>query len=146
MGNGDFKAEVKLKNQKVKFEGISLLNPTRHIDFDYAKPMGDDEGFRGLELLLLSFGGCVSTTIVFLIRRQGKEINSFKMNLEGVKKENPLSIEKINFEVEIDSEEITEEDIQVIAKQTEALSPVWNMIKGNCIVQGNYILRNKEAK
>lgn len=141
MSNSNFKAGIALKNQKLKFKGVSESNSTRSIAFDYSEPLGDGDGFRGLELLLLSFGGCVSTAIVFLLRRQGKNIDTFKMNLEGVKKENPLSIEKILFEIEIASDNISTENMQVVIKNAEAVSPVWNMIKGNTKVEGSFILK-----
>lgn len=146
MNNGNFKAEVTLKNQKVKFEGISENNPNRVVEFDYLKPIGDEEGFRGLELMLVTFGGCVSTTMVFLLRKMGKIIETFKLRLEGEKQENPVSLKKITFEARIGADNITTNEIQEMLKMTEKLSPVWNMVKGNVEVIGNAsILSNEEC-
>lgn len=146
MNNGNFKAEVTLKNQKVKFEGISDNNPNRVVEFDYLKPIGDEEGFRGLELMLVTFGGCVSTTIVFLLRKMGKTIETFKLQLEGEKQENPVSLKKITFEVIMVADNITTNEMQEVLKMTEKLSPVWNMVKGNVEVISNVsIQRNEEC-
>jgi uncharacterized OsmC-like protein len=70
-------------NQKVHFEAISDRNPGRVIPFDYAPPVGDGDGFAGLELLLASFAGCVSTTIVFLLGRMGKQVSSYDARAEA---------------------------------------------------------------
>ena len=49
---------VHLANEKVQFIGVSASNPDRFITFDYKPPIGDGKGFNGLELLLMSLGGC----------------------------------------------------------------------------------------
>jgi Predicted redox protein, regulator of disulfide bond formation len=144
MNNDNFKAEVTLKNQRVKFEGISENNPERMVEFDYLKPIGDGEGFRGLELMLVTFGGCVSTTIVFLLRKMEKSIETFKLQLEGEKQENPLSLKKITFKVKIVSDNITNDEMQEVLRKAAVLSPVWNMVKGNVEVIGNVSIQRKE--
>lgn len=143
MKSENFMAEVTLKNQKFKLEGISESNSSRPIEFDFSKPLGDDDGYKGLELLLLAFGGCVSTTMIFLLRKQEKKIESFKLKLEGVKRQNPVSIEKIIFKAVIVSDNISDEDMQILLKKAEKICPVWNMIKGNTEVVGEYNLVNK---
>ena len=65
----DLNVEITRTNRKVHFEGVSDANPERRIPFDFAPPLGDGNGFAGLELLLMSFAGCVSTTVVFLLGR-----------------------------------------------------------------------------
>ena len=65
---------LRLVNDKVQFLGVSEENLARPIQFDYAPPVGDGDGYKGIELLMLSFAGCVSTAIVFLLRKKSKNI------------------------------------------------------------------------
>ena len=104
--------EIKRTNQKVHFEGISEANPNISIPFDYAPPLGDGNGFAGLELLLMSFTGCVSTAIVFLLGKSGKHILSYTARAEGIRREHPLSLCKICFHICIESADITDTDME----------------------------------
>jgi len=69
------KVAVRLINQKVKFTGVSNANPDQPITFDYKPPIGDGEGYNGLELLLMSLSGCSATAIVYLLRKMGKTVS-----------------------------------------------------------------------
>ena len=69
--------KVKRTDNQVHFEGVSDTNTGIVIPFDYAPPLGNGHGFAGLEILLISFVGCVSTTVVFLLGRLGKHISSY---------------------------------------------------------------------
>ena len=126
--------EIKRTNQKVHFEGVSADNPGISIPFDFTPPLGDGQGFAGLELLLMSFAGCVSTAIVFLLGRSGKHIASYAATAEGVRREQPLSLSEIHFHVGIASEDITNGDMESVIQQAEAISPVWLAIKNNVAV------------
>ena len=131
MNSNQFEVTVNLTNQKVQFVGVSMSNPDRPIAFDYLPPLGDGQGYRGLELLLMSFTGCVSTAIVYLLRKMGRTISGFKVNAKGIRREQPLSIERICLEVILESKDVQDLDIQSAIKQAEELSPVWTMLKNN---------------
>lgn len=124
-----------LKNQKVQFEGISADNPTRPIAFDYVPPAGDGQGYKGLELLLMSFSGCVSTAIVFLLRKGGKSITSYKMEVNGIRREQPLSLERIEAHVVITSPDIEDADMEAVLQKASAISPVWLSLNPNIAVE-----------
>ncbi len=129
---------VSLTNQKVQFTGVSKSNPDHPIAFDYLPPLGDGQGYRGLELLLMSFAGCVSTAIVALLRRMGKNISGFKMNAKGINRTQPLSLQKICMEVILESTDAEDADIQNAIKQAEEISPVWLALKNNVEVSTEY--------
>ena len=131
---------LELKNEKVKFEGVSKSNPEKSITFDYLPPLGDSEGFLGLDVLVMSFAGCVSTAIVALLRKMGKTILEYKMNVTGIKRESPLALEKVCFEIIVKSPDIIEEDIKKVIKIAEGISPVWLAVKNNVEVTYNYQL------
>lgn len=132
--------EIKRTNQKIHFEGVSAFNPDITIPFDYAPPLGDGQGFAGLELLLLSFSGCVSTAMVVLLGRAGKHVASYAAKVEGVRREHPLSLSEILFHIRIASEDITAEDMDAVIRQAEMISPVWLAVKNNVDVKITYEL------
>ncbi len=132
--------KVKRTNQKVHFEGVSDSNSDIVIPFDYAPPLGDGQGFGGLELLLMSFSGCVSTTVVFLLGRLGKNITNYTAVVEGIRSEQPLALKEIHFNICIESSDITEDDMENVMKQAENISPVWQAVKNNIIVKMTFEL------
>ena len=132
--------KVKRTNQKVHFEGVSNSNSDIVIPFDYAPPLGDGQGFGGLELLLMSFSGCVSTTVVFLLGRLGKNITNYTAVVEGIRSEQPLALKEIHFNICIESSDITEDDMENVMKQAENISPVWQAVKNNISVKMTFEL------
>lgn len=59
-----------LTHDRVQFRGVSPANPDRPIAFDFAPPLGDGQGYNGLELLLMSLAGCSGTTVAPLLTFQ----------------------------------------------------------------------------
>jgi putative redox protein len=131
---------IERKDLKVHFEGISESNPDSPIQFDFGPPVGDGKGFSGLETLLMSFAGCVSTTIVFLLGRSGKHVSTYKANIEGIRCETPLSLKEIDMKIYIKSDDITVDDMNEVIKRAKVVSPVCQAIKNNVIVEINYEL------
>jgi len=129
---------LNLANEKVKFTAVSSTNPEHPITMDYLPPIGDGEGFLGLELLTMSFAGCVSTAFVALLRKMGKSVGNYKMSVLGYKKENPLALERISFAITVETEDANEEDIQKALSLAEQISPVWLAIKNNVEVEYQY--------
>lgn len=134
----DLVVEIKRTNSKVHFEGVSKANPDIVIPFDFAPPLGDGNGFAGLELILMSFAGCVSTTVVYLLTSSGKQILSYTARAEGIRKERPLSLSRIIFHMDIQSSDITGEDMENAIKQAEVISPVWQAVKNNIAVETTF--------
>ena len=133
---------VQLINQKVKFTGVSKANPDQPITFDYKPPMGDGEGFNGLELLLMSLSGCSATAVVYLLRKMGKTVSGLEVNAKGVRREQPpIKFEKIHLEFILNSEDIKDDDIQkAIQLAEQSVCPVWQMIKNNVEVVAEYTI------
>jgi putative redox protein len=132
--------KVNLINQKVKFKGESKSNPDAPVFFDYVPPVGDGEGYNGLELLLMSLSGCSATAVVFLLRKMGKTVSGFEVNAKGVKTEQPpLKFEKIFLEFVLKSNDAKDADMQRAMKLAEeSVCPVWQMIKNNVEVVAGY--------
>jgi putative redox protein len=131
---------VSLTNDKVQFTGVSKSNPDRAIDFDYKAPIGDGEGYNGLELLLMSLAGCSGTAVVYLLRKMGKDVSGLQVNAQGVKRSQPpLKFEKISLEFILHSRDAKDADIQrALHLAEESVCPVWQMIKNNVEVRSGF--------
>ena len=137
----DLVVKVKRTDNKVHFVGVSDTSPGTEISFDYAPPLGTGCGFAGLELLLMSFAGCVSTTVVFLLGRAQKHISSYTASARGIRTEHPVALKEIHFCICIESEDITQADMETVIKQAQAVSPVWQAIKNNIDVKTTFELK-----
>ena len=140
MGDQFEQVTVNLTNNKIQFTGISPSNPDRPINFDYKPPMGDGQGYNGLELLLMSFAGCSGTAIVYLLRKMRKDISGMKVNAKGLRRDQPpIKFEKIFLEFILNSKDTKDVDIQkAIQLAEESVCPVWQMIKDNVEVVTEY--------
>ncbi len=131
---------VELTNQKVQFNGISMSNPDMPITFDYKPPIGDGQGYTGLELLLMSFAGCSGTSVVYLLRKMGKNISGFNVRAKGVRRDQPpLTFQKIFLEFIIHSKDTEDANVQkAIEMSEESVCPVWQMVKNNVEVETGF--------
>jgi len=136
---------VCLINQKVKLSGISKSNPEMPVTFDYKPPIGDGQGYNGLELLLMSLGGCSATAVLYLLRKMGKTVNGLEVKAAGLRTEQPpIKFEKIYLDFILDSKDTKDTDIQRALKLAEeSVCPVWQMIKNNVEVITQYQIISK---
>ena len=123
--------EVKLVNQKVRFTGSARSLPS--VDADYFPPLGEGEGYTGLELLLLSLAVCSATSIVSLLRRMKKTVVDFRVGASGSRREqHPTSFSRITLSFMLVSPDAADADVQkAIRMSEESLCPVWAMLKGS---------------
>ena len=136
--NETIKVKAELLNDKVQFRGVSEANPGRPVQFDYIAPIGDGDGFAGLELLLLSLAGCSATGVAYVVRKMGKTVDSLSVNATGVKRETPLPMRFVTIDLEfaLRSPGLTEAEAErALAIVEESVCPVWGMIRGNCEVR-----------
>jgi putative redox protein len=129
---------VNLTNQKVQFTGLSRSNPS--IIFDYDPPLGDGQGYTGLEMLLMSLAACSGTSIVALLRNMKKSIAGFKVNAKGIRRDqHPTSFEKIFLEYTLYSRDAEDQHIQkAIQLSEQSFCPVWAMVKNNVEIVTQY--------
>ena len=140
MGLAPVEIRMQLVDDKVKLRGISDANPDKPVNFDYTPPLGSGDGFAGIEMIVMSFAGCVSTAILGLLKRRGKAIRSYEMNIQGIKREVPLSLEAIEFVALIGAEDVTAEEMDEVLAMAEKISPAWIAIRGNVNVKGEWKL------
>ncbi len=125
---------VSLKNDKVLLKGKAREND--EVSMDYFPPVGDGMGYTGLELLLMSFTGCSSTSVVYLLRKMGKNIISFEADASGIfNDKTPKAFREIIINYKIKSNDITSGDVlKAVKLSEESVCPVWSMLRGNVVI------------
>ena len=129
---------VNLINEKVQFKGKTRNNP--EVIFDYYPPIGDGQGYTGLEMFLMSLSACSATAVVSLLRKMNKHVPAFEVHAKGIRQEQlPLSFEKINLEFIVSSNDAEDKDIlKAIRMSEESYCPVWAMLKNNVEINTSY--------
>ncbi|MGI6153985.1 MAG: OsmC family protein [Christensenellaceae bacterium] len=124
---------VKLQSldDKAMFSTTARDNP--QIIVDYFPPVGTGKGYTSLELLMASFGSCVSTTLLTLLRhKMQKTVDGIAVQVIGEVRENhPKALEKMNVTLDIRATDLTEPEVRQTLKAANAVCPVWAMLKGN---------------
>ena len=141
MNGNKIEIELDLVNDKVKFSGKSGAN--QDIAIDYIPPIGDGEGYTSLELLLISFASCLSTTILSLIKKElRKNIVSLKVKGRGVRRtEHPQNFSDIYFTYYITGNDLSESDFRNLLVLAETkYCPVWSMMNENVKTNVEFII------
>ncbi len=135
---GQLEVTVHSTNQKLGYTGS--LRSLAPIAIDYIPPLGDGQGYLPLEMLLMSLGACSGGTIGLLLRKMGKTVTSFKVNVKGTRREqHPTSFQKIQMEFTVGSSDVKDADMQKAIKLAEeSVCPVWAMVKGNAEISAEY--------
>jgi putative redox protein len=132
--------EMKLIDNGLKFQTKAGNNP--EIITDYIPPLGNNEGYMPLELFLISFGTCVSGTVLPILRKMQKDIEEFSMKASGIRKpEHPTGFSKITFELFVKSKNITTEEILKVIKMAETTyCPIWSMLKDDIEIDTKVVI------
>ncbi|MFV0393701.1 MAG: OsmC family protein [Coprobacillaceae bacterium] len=135
---------VKLQSldDKAMFSVNARNNPP--IIVDYFPPVGTEKGYTSLELLMASFGSCISTTLVTILRyKMQKTVTGINTDVEGlVRDTHPKCLNQINVNLDINSVDTTKEEVQHALKLAEKdICPVWAMIKGNVNIEITFTIQ-----
>ena len=129
---------VKLQtlDDKTRFAATARENP--EIFIDYFPPVGTGNGYTSLEIFMISFGSCISSTLMTLLRyRMKKPVSGVTVVVNGrVREEHPRALEYILLTMKIKANDLSEAEVQAALKLAEdTMCPVWAMIKGNVTVE-----------
>lgn len=131
----DLSVKLQLIDDKAMLSATARENPA--IVIDYFSPIGTGKGYTSLELLMASFGSCVSTTLLTVLRyRKKKIVDGISTEVEGTVREvHPKALEHILLRLRIKAKDLTEPEVRETLNVLEDnLCPVWAMIKGNVAV------------
>ena len=127
---------LKSLDDKAMFSATARDNP--QIVVDYFPPVGTGQGYTSLELLMASFGSCVSTTLLTLLRhKMQKTVDGITVQVIGEVRDNhPKALEQMNVTLDIKAKDLTEGEVRQALKAAEdAVCPVWAMLKGNVEIE-----------
>ena len=131
----DLMVELQSIDDKAMYSATARENPA--IVIDYFPPVGTGKGYTSLELLMASFGSCVSTTLLSVLRyKKKKVVSDISAEVEGTVREvHPKALEHILLRLKIKAKDLTETEVrETLIVLEEKLCPVWAMIKGNVTV------------
>jgi putative redox protein len=131
----DLTVKLQTVDDKTMFNAEARDNPK--IIVDYFPPVGTGKGYTSLELLMISFGSCVSTTLLTFLRYKMKKfISGLSVEVNGiVRKEHPKALQNISLFLRIKAKDLKEDELQEVLKIAEnEICPVWSMIKGNVTI------------
>ena len=137
--------KVHLVNDKVRFSGTARNVPA--VFMDYFPPIGDGEGYTGLEMLLLSLSGCSSTAIKVLLQKMNKTVEGLSVEASGIRQEKaPYSFSSIELAFTLKSPDASPEDLEKAIRLAEtSMCPVWALIRGNVeIIVKSKVTRGSE--
>jgi len=146
MGRDHLEVSLNTVNDKVRFSAAAGENP--EVFIDYFPPLGDGEGYTSLELLLISFASCASTTVLGYLRSiLKKSVSSLQAKAAGdVRADHPKVLRNIDLSLTIQSEDVAESDVEMALKAAETrLCPVWAMLKGNVEIHIGYTIERQNA-
>lgn len=125
----------------VHFHGNTTGN--QPVSIDYIPPIGNNQGYTSLELLLLSLSSCMGTALLVLLRRMNKTITGFSVESKGIRKTtHPTAFSHIDMEIKIKSPDVNNEDLNKVLKLAEeSLCPVYSMLKGNVDINTTFIVQ-----
>lgn len=136
----ELRSSIRLVNNKLHFTGY--VEGNEPVSIDYITPLGDDQGYTSLELLLMSLSSCVGSSVLTFLRRMNRTINNCEINCTGQRRqEHPTGFESIKVNINIESPDVTAVEIEkVIALAEDKYCPVYSMIKGSTDVEIEYTL------
>jgi putative redox protein len=117
-----------LLNDKLNFSGRA--EGREPLSIDYIPPLGDDLGHTSLELLLLSLGSCMASTVLLFLRRMGKKVAALSVRAEAERRtDHPTILTTIHLRFFITSPDILESDFEKVLEMAEGkYCPVYAMI------------------
>ncbi len=123
-----------------------LLKGKAHTDhevqIDYIPPFGEDNGFMPLELRLLSLAGCSGQTLLFLLQKMGKTVDSMKIQAVGKRREDhPTIFTSIELQYDLKGKNLDVATLEKTIKMSEeTYCPVWAMLKNSTALSSKYKL------
>lgn len=128
---GDLRGKMRLKGKR---------HTGHEVPFDMPPPFGDDDGFTGLESLLVSLGSCSGHTVLFLLGKMGKAIEKLEVQAVGQRRdEHPMILTAIELQYNLKGDRLDAPSVEKAIKMAEEkYCPVWAMLKNNVAIAWKY--------
>jgi putative redox protein len=113
------------------------------VAIDHAPPLGDGNGIKPMELLLLSLASCSGQTVISLLQKMRQNVRGFTVKAEGPKRaDHPTIFTEIRLEFDVEGDDLNAEAVEkAIRKTEEKYCPVWVMLKQGVKISFSFRLR-----
>ncbi len=112
------------------------------VQIDYTPPLGGDDGFTSLELLLVSLASCSGSTVLLLLKRMGKTVESLEVQAVGKRRdEHPTVFTDIELRYNLKGAGLDTASVEKAITLSEAqFCPVWAMLKQSVAISWTYTI------
>jgi len=110
------------------------------VAIDHAPPLGDGNGIKPMELLLMSLASCSGQTVISLLQKMKQDVRGFMVKAEGTRRaEHPTVFTEIRLEYEVEGASLSAEAVEkAIRLSEEKYCPVWAMLKPGVSISFSY--------
>lgn len=124
--------------EKLHFRGQAERDQV--VAIDHAPPLGDGNGIKPMELLLMSLASCSAQTVISLLQKMRQDVRGFTVKAEGARRaEHPAVFTEIRLAFEIEGNDLSAEAVEkAIRKSEEKYCPVWAMLKPGVKISFSY--------
>jgi putative redox protein len=114
---------------KYHFEGRA--EHEQIVAIDYGPPLGDGNGLRPMELLLMSLASCSGQIVISLLQKMKQDVRGFTVRAEGDKQtEHPTVFTEIRLTYEVRGANLHAPSVEkAVRLSEEKYCPVWAMLK-----------------
>jgi putative redox protein len=101
------------------------------VPVDYSPPLGDGQGYGGLDLLLMALAACSAQTVMPLLVKMKQEVKAFTVTATGKRRtEHPTVLTEIALTFDIQGNDLAPELVEkAVRLSEEKYCPVWAMLK-----------------
>lgn len=117
---------------------------THAVQIDYPAPLGSDNGFTSLELLMVSLCSCGCHTVKYLLEKEGKNVADIRAKATGHRRvdQHPTVLTKIELEYRLSGNGLSAESVErAIRAAEDQMCPVWAHLKGSVQIEWKYVLK-----
>jgi len=118
------------------------------VAIDYPPPLGEDNGFTSLELLMVSLASCSSHSLKYVLAKHGIQLEDITVNATGQRRmdEHPTLLTKIELEYQLFGKDLSPAAIDDAMRVVEEkMCPVWAMLRGQVEIVWKYSIRTESA-
>ncbi|MBM3293903.1 MAG: OsmC family protein [Candidatus Aminicenantes bacterium] len=128
--------------EKLHLEGKAPFDHTIPLDFD--PPLGDGNGLRPMELVLISLAGCSGQTVVSLLQKMRQDVRAFTVEAVGTKvDDHPKVFSAIHLVFKVAGVGLDPAAVdKAVRYSEEKYCPVWAMMKQAVKVSSEVVLES----
>ena len=124
--------KVAVGDHKGKMQLTGMGHTAAKVAIDYPPPMGEDQGFTSLELLMVSLASCSSHSIQYVMSTMGMKVEDIRAEAVGQRRvdQHPTVVTSIALKYLIKGSGLQKAKVEeAIRMAEEKYCPVWAMLK-----------------